>query len=360
MEPRRTKESEISHSLGYSSFLESCGSIYAIASTNSLPGMTYVVPLKRSKGKLKPASVTVVDWKQWGGLWRSGGGTNTPWTTHLSGEIHEPDALDFLGYQCITGFSSCFKSQAEQSFDDSIHFLRYHGIYIQDLKNKFAPIGKKFNPYDFGYAYDIRINKQGCVHAEKYMTLGRFSHGGVSIMPDGKTVYMTDYTSGRTVGGGFFRFVAKEKYDLTSGTLYAAKFKAVSGSSEKFKIEWIKLGKANNKELVKAAKSIRFTDMFDYIPSAKNCRLTKINVKSQIQCLRVKPGMEKWAAFFETRRYAALKGATIELANTRGITFDKFSARLYYSFSSISSRDKIMLQVRPLLFHNHRTDWDVG
>ena len=307
--------------------------------------MTYVIPLDEKKNKLEADSASIVDWTALGGLWTSGGGTVSPWTTHLSGEIHEPDALDFLGYQCITGFSSCFKSQAEQSFDASIKFLRYQGIYIKDLKNKFDEIGKKFNPYNFGYAYEIRVNKNGCVRPEKFYTLGRFSHGGITVMPDGKTVYMTDYTNGRAVGGGLFRFVASVKHDLSAGTLYAAKIKSSSGSSEQFKVEWIKLGSATNKELQTIGRDMKFTEMFDYIPSAKNCRLTQINVKSEIMCLRVKPGMEKWAAFFETRRYAALKGATIELANTKGITFDEFSAKIYLSFTSVSSRDRIMLQV---------------
>lgn len=338
---------EVSHALGFTTFIETCGDVYAVTATDSLPGMSYVIPVEKQKGKLVAQSASIVDWSAWGGLWRSGGGTVSPWNTYLSGEMHEPDGLDFLGYQCITGFSSCFKSQAEQSFDDAIHFLRYHDIYLEDLENKFAPIGQNFNPYQFGYAYEIRVNKQGCVHPEKFMTLGRFSHGGITVMPDGKTVYMTDYTSGRAVGGGLYRFVAKKANDLSSGTLYAAKLKSMEGSSEKFKVDWIKLGKANNKDLVERAADIRFTDIFDYIPSSRSCRLEKINVKSELMCLSIKPGMDKYAAFFETRRYAALKGATIELANTKGITFDAFSARLYFSFSSISTRDKIMLQVQP-------------
>jgi len=203
VEPKQTDENEISHSLTFSSMIDSCGSIYAVTSTNSLPGMKYMIALDQKKDVLTASSASIVDWKDWGGLWRSGGGTISPWTTHISGKIHEPDALDFLGYQCITGFSSCFKSQAERSFDDSIHFLRYHDIYVQDLENKFAPPGDNFNPYQFGYVYEIKVVEDGCVQPIKYMNLGRISPGGISIMPDGKTVYMTDFTNGRSVGGGF-------------------------------------------------------------------------------------------------------------------------------------------------------------
>eukprot|EP00210_Caulerpa_lentillifera_P008175 g7808.t1 len=344
VEPQRLKQNEVAHRLGFTSMINSCGTVYVVTATNSLPSMNYVVELTQGKNQLVPVSAAIVDWSLWGGLWRSGGGTVSEWNTYLSGEIHEPDALDFLGYQCITGFSSCFKSQAESSFYESIKFLRYNGLYISDLKNKFGAIEKNFNPYSFGYAYEVKVNKEGCVNPQKYLTLGRFSHGGISVMPDGKTVYMTDWTEGRSVGGGFYRFVADKPEDLTSGSLYAAKFKPVTGTNTNFKLEWIFLGHASNEELRRKAKRLTFIDIFDYIPSSKSCRLQQINVKSEIMCIRVKKGMEKYAAFFETRRYAALKGATIELANTKGITFDAFSARLYISFSSITSRDRIMLQ----------------
>lgn len=325
--------------------INSCGSIYAVTATNSLPGMNYVVELSEDKEQLIAASAEIVDWSSWGGLWRSGGGTVSEWNTYLSGEIHEPDALDFSGYQCITGFSTCFKTQAEHTFYESIRFLRYHGLYVDDMKNRFNAIEKNFNPYDFGYAYEVKINKEGCVNPKKYLTLGRFSHGGISVMPDGKTVYMTDFTEGRSVGGGLFRFVADKAQDLTSGSLYAAKFIADSDSHGKFKVDWILLGSASNEDLKRKAKKLTFIDIFEYLPSSKSCRLDQINVKSEVQCLRVRKGMEKYAAFFETRRYAAVKGATIELANTKGITFDASSARLYFSFSSITSRDHIMLLV---------------
>eukprot|EP00210_Caulerpa_lentillifera_P005859 g5603.t1 len=344
VEPQRIKQNEVTHRLGFTSLLNSCGTVYAVTATNSVPGMNYVVELGQQKKQLTPISAAIVDWSLWGGLWRSGGGTVSEWNTYISGEIHEPNALDFLGYQCITGFSSCFKSQAEDSFYESIRFLRYNGVYVKDLKNRFEAIEKNFNPYNFGYAYEVRVNKEGCVNPQKYLTLGRFSHGGISIMPDGKTVYMTDYTEGRSVGGGFYRFVADKAQDLTSGSLYAAKFESIPGSNSRFKVNWILLGHASNEELRQRARKLKFIDIFDYIPSVKSCRLNQINVKSELMCLRVKKGMEKYAAFFETRRYAALKGATIELANTKGITFDAFSARLYFSFSSITSRDRIMLQ----------------
>lgn len=101
-----------------------------------------------------------------------------------------------MGYACITGFSSCFKSQEEDAFTISINFIRYFGVYFEDLDNDFTEMSKVFNPYNYGYAYEVKVDESGCVKPKKYLTLGRFSHGGFTIMPDNKTVYMTDYTTG--------------------------------------------------------------------------------------------------------------------------------------------------------------------
>lgn len=252
-------------------------------------------------------------------------------------------------------------------------------MYFDDLNNKFDKLSAVFNPYNYGYAYEINVNKFGCSSTKKLMTLGRFSHGDVVFMPDEKTVYMVDHTTGkvsqtlfaiptkhcqcfffslhvlmyvflwfsllgREIGGGLFRFVAKRKGDLSSGTLYAAKLKPVIGTLEKFTMKWIELGTSSNSELLVRANSIKFTDMFDYIPSARNCRLREVNVKSKVECIDVKDNAEKWAAFFETRRYAALKGATIEFANVKGLTFDRNTGKLFMSITRISRRDRIMLQ----------------
>lgn len=266
------------------------------------------------------------------------------WNTHLGGEIFEPDGLNYIGFSCLTGFSSCFKSRAEEDFEDSIQFIRYFDRYLDDLNNKFAGITQVFNPYRYGYVFEIKVNKDGCINPTKYMTLGRFSHGSLQIMPDRKTVYMTDLTVGRSVGGGFFRFVADKEEDFTSGTLYAARFKPKFGTLDIFDISWIELGQADNDDLVQKSRKMKFTDMFDVIPPSKNCTLKTINVKSQPECLQVKKGQEKYAAFFETRRYAALKKASIELANVRGVVYDPNTRQVHIAVTRITRRDKIMLQ----------------
>lgn len=120
--------------------------------------------------------------------------------------------------------------------------------------------------------------------------------------------------------------------------------KPVFGTLEKFTMSWIELGSATNSELVTRSKTVKFYDLFDYIPEDKNCRLDTINVKSKKECIAVKEGSTKWAAFFETRRYAALAKATIEFANVKGLTYDRNTDKLFLSLSRITKRDRIMLQ----------------
>lgn len=43
----------------------------------------------------------------------------------------------------------------------------------------------------------------------------------------------------------------------------------------------------------------------------------------------MQPGAEKWAAFFETRRYAAYLGATTEFSKWEGLTFSPSRSKIY-------------------------------
>lgn len=64
------------------------------------------------------------------------------------------------------------------------------------------------------------------------------------------------------------------------------------------------------------------------------------------ECLKLKPGKEKAAAFLETRRYAALKGATTELNKEEGITYNPASRKLYIAMSDVSNGMKPMTAVQ--------------
>jgi hypothetical protein len=62
---------------------------------------------------------------------------------------------------------------------------------------------------------------------------------------------------------------------------------------------------------------------------------TPINFQGVCECLKLKAGMEKAAAFFETRRYASYLGATTEFSKWEGITFDPETNKLYTAISVV-------------------------
>lgn len=69
------------------------------------------------------------------------------------------------------------------------------------------------SPYMFGQAVEVSVGEGGAVQAQKWYTMGREAKELVFVMPDNRTVYITD--DGTNVG--FFKFVADAAGDLSSG-----------------------------------------------------------------------------------------------------------------------------------------------
>src|SRR3546814_17366477 len=55
------------------------------------------------------------------------------------------------------------------------------------------------------------------------------------------------------------------------------------------------------------------------------------------ECLKLKTGQEKAAAFLETRRYAAYLGATTELRNAEAVSFAPDGKNPYVAYSAINN-----------------------
>lgn len=76
------------------------------------------------------------------------------------------------------------------------------------------------------FGWMVECNVQGDTALRKMFQMGRFSHEAAQVMPDGRTVYLTDDFS----GGCFFKFVANTFGDYTAGQLYAYKQVGNSGT----------------------------------------------------------------------------------------------------------------------------------
>ncbi len=282
-----------------------------------LPAPTGLSRLDQDKrsGALKLTSYDRVDFSGVKGGWIHCASSLTPWNTHLSSEEYEPDAKVRQGVA----------PKAADSDD---------GTDIDGFSRAWFGNAATANAYDYGLVPEVKVRKDGKTSVVKHRALGRFARELADVLPDGRTVYMGDdgaYT-------GLFLFVADEKGELSEGTLYAGKWTQTSDlSGGAATLSWIRLGHAEDEELQALAdRGIRFADIFDVSnvdplhPSFK-----KVKTYTGTELLRLKPGMEKAAAFFETRRYAALLGATTEFAKMEGISHNEVDKKAYVVISRI-------------------------
>lgn len=262
-------------------------------------------------GELKENTVSKIDFSAVNGLWIPCNGSLSPWNTHLGSEEYEPDARQFADPASKT------RSQVET----------FAQFYFGDKT--------KGNPYFYGYSPEISVNNKGETTVVKHYSTGRFSHELMKVMPDNKTVYFGDDGTNT----GMFMYVADKEKDLSAGTLYAAKFKqtgtANGGSGD---LEWIDLGHATDKEVEDIINSgIKFDDIFETsdVPAAGFTAIKQYSY-GNVEYLKIKPGKEKAAAFLETRRYAAMAGATTEFNKMEGVTLNKKDKKVYIAISDQS------------------------
>ncbi|ANU15532.1 alkaline phosphatase [Planococcus halocryophilus] len=265
----------------------------------------------KKTGELEPANVKKIDFSAVNGLWIPCNGSVSPWNTHLGSEEYEPDARQFADPTSKT------RSQVE-TFAQS---------YFGDKT--------KANPYFYGYTPEITVDKNGEASVEKHYSTGRFSHELAKVMPDNKTVFYGDDGSNT----GMFMYVADKAKDLSAGTLYAAKFKQTGtkngGSGD---LEWINLGHSTDEEVKNIIDSgIAFSDIFETSDVPKE-DFTAIKQYSygKTEYLKLKPGKEKAAAFLETRRYAAMLGATTEFNKMEGVTLNEKDKKVYMAIADQS------------------------
>lgn len=263
-------------------------------------------------GELSPKEVKKIDFSSVNGLWIPCNGSLSPWNTHLGSEEYEPDARNYE-----LDPKSSARTQVES----------FSQLYFGDKSVA--------SPYFYGYVPEIEVNKNGDVKVEKHYSLGRFSHELMKMMPDNRTAYFGD-DGGNT---GMFMYIADKEKDLSSGTLYAAKFvQTGTESGGSGDLQWIKLGHASDKE-IKAIldKDIKFTEIFETSDTAQpGFKAIKQYSYGKTEYVKLKPGMEKAAAFLESRRYAAYLGATTEFNKMEGVTYNAKDNKVYIAISDQS------------------------
>jgi|GEM_PF-231152 len=328
--------------LDFTSFLNVNGKLYMVSQFECQIGAMYMAELTQdtNTGALSVDKNTLkfISQKNDFGGFVHCAGMKTPWESHLGSEEYENDARDVeTDADAQTGLTG--------------------NKYYDETAKYWGGDATRMSPYYYGWTPEVLVDNNGNAFYTKHYSMGRFSHEVAYVMPDNKTVYLSD--DGTNVG--LFMFVADTEKDLSSGTLYAAKWNQTSseGAGEA-DITWINLGHSTNSSIksilnndgnVNLNDAPVFSDIFDVAEADtdNSCpsTYTSINTSAGHECLKLKttsthvaltsPSLiEEAASRLETRRYAALKGATTEFRKEEGITFDAARGKLYVAMSEVA------------------------
>ena len=169
------------------------------------------------------------------------------------------------------------------------------------------------------------------------------SHELIQVMPDNRTALMGDDFS----NGGLFMFIADREKDLSSGTLYVAKYQDILTETSTARIQWIKLGHSEsqtiddlvNKRGIKAENIMHsYTTAPDDLTGFTQITLDKKQLWIKLKDANngfSKEEIELAAAFLETHRYAALKGGSMAFTKMEGTTINIKDKVAYSALANI-------------------------
>ena len=277
----------------------------------SKPGtMTRLSLRKDSENLWQATAADAIDFRPVQGTWTNCFGTLSPWNTPLASE--------------------------ELYFDNTANWRNLAYKYLAGVKDMQSYLGFYPNPYRYGYIVEVADPLSVKPQPIKHFALGRFSHENAVVMPDLKTVYLSD-DGEATV---FFKFIAETPGDLTRGSLYAAKLtqdRNKEGLLKKnpattgFNLKWIFLARGNSKEIEQWISDYDNTDA--YLSDKEIAAWSQ--GKSQ----------DNRAAFLESRKAARTKGASAEFRKLEGINinFEETQNAIHpFLYLAISNIDKTM------------------
>ncbi|MEY4883955.1 MAG: hypothetical protein RIS34_1809 [Pseudomonadota bacterium] len=258
-----------------------------------LPSPIAVLTLDQDQitGRLNLVGYHNVDTSSANGLWITCGSSLTPWNTHLSSEEYEPDAP-------FAAQDARFKAFSKNLFG---------GETIA-------------NPYHYGHLPEVTVQPDGTGTIRKHYCMGRISHELVQVMPDNRTALMGDDNT----NSGLFLFVADKEKDLSAGTLYVAKLGtgfSINPTDAGAALSWVRLGHATSNEIERMADTLKPADIMTVLKTdPSDTTFSKVFYNGTANWIKIRPGMEKAAAFLETHRYAYLMGGSMGFTKMEGTT----------------------------------------
>ncbi|MGD8710808.1 MAG: DUF839 domain-containing protein [Ectothiorhodospiraceae bacterium] len=279
----------------------------------------------------------MLDFSNVNGTWVNCFGTLSPWGNPLSSE--------------------------ELYFDDTADWNNPDYDYHGDQQALQTYLGGTYpNPYDYGYIVEITAPTTDTPKPVKNYVFGRFSHEDAVVMPDHRTVYLSDDGTGTV----FFKFVATQAIDTfttrsdVEGTLYAAQVTQDSGVSDPasagFDINWVALGTSTNGTLANAIREFDGIDETDYvagensyITDAQICAYAESQSGSDLDCdadstAGSNPYGDDRIAFLESRKVAAALGASAEFRKMEGVNINAVRAEEAETGTDVNEDGEIVSQ----------------
>lgn len=293
-------------------------------------------------GNYTPVKEGMLDFSSVEGTWVNCFGTVSPWGTPLSAEeLYYDNTADWF-----------------DATDSNPQSLAAYLGYPTDGSGAWP------NPYRYGYIVEVGGNSTatapalGNVEINKLETLGRFSHENGVVMPDEKTVFLSDDGTGVV----FFKFVADIAGDLSVGTLYGAKVTqtaSVNAPSEAaFAIEWVELAHGSETDIEGWIAEYDSASVVSpsYITDQQVNDWAEAKLGQDLDAsgtIASNPFSDNRPAFLESRKAAVALGATGEFRKMEGVNINFGLASTWwnagaadgaqaYMYMAMSSFDKTM------------------
>lgn len=280
----------------------------------------------------------MLDFSGVNGTWVNCFGTLSPWGTPLtSEELYFDDTADWY-------------DNTAKYFSNPAAVSMYRGFIKKDETPTDAT--QWANPYDYGYITEVGVKNTVAaaniadVKVNKLELLGRFSHENAVVLPDNRSVLLSDDGTGTVL----FKFVADAANNMSSGTLYAAKVTQMGGKdphAAKFGIQWIDIGSGKESDIEAAIRTFDGTYgekkqiIEEQITAYAHAKMGKEGATN--------PFADDRVAFFESRKAAKALGATAEFRKMEGVNINYNAAKAAlnagqdaYAYLAMSSFDKTM------------------
>jgi secreted PhoX family phosphatase len=304
--------------------------VFMVSHFESRPGAMYLTEVDQDKktGELTALRTRPLDFSHVNGGWVHCAGSVSPWGTHIGSEEYPPDGKEWRNGN-VSGYNA--------------EMVRYFPVAQGAQTVQLPELALQYmNPYDYGYVTEVAVESFNAATVTKHYSMGRVAIELAYVMPNEKTVYISD--DGSRVG--LFRYEADVAGDLSAGTLYVAKWNQTSeyygpnvrvsdelrdgGTAD---ITWIELGHASDDQIRELIDSgVTFADIFD--EDVPGCTVIS-NRDASSECLKVRENMDTAAAFLETSRYAGILGGTTEFEKMEGITLDPETNTMYLAMSRV-------------------------